>query len=103
MVMIKLKLDKERDFKFNLKAMKEYKKATGKDLFSMSEEDMGIDEFSTLIYVGLKGAGNDISQDEVDEIVEIHHMGQIMQSIKKEMSKFAPAGKTKNSMTLPKK
>lgn len=79
-----MRLDKESSYNFNFNVLREFKKLTEKNPFNLNSEDvLDPDVMLCLAWCGLKGAGHDITIEEVGDSLKIKHFEVIMRAFQK--------------------
>lgn len=82
---------KEYNFKLNMGTLKKFQRISGKNPFKVFD-DFGAQETSWLIQAGIEQAGQNITDEELDNMT-IDEMTSAGDSIAKAMKDFAPKGK----------
>lgn len=103
---VQINLDKPRNMKFNLRAMMEFEKATGKNVFKEDIwEDMSATDIVYLLWATLKHEDENLTVDDVAEMVHFGNMEEITEKLTKAFGMSLPdagrSGDEKNVNTTP--
>ena len=70
--MYPIMLDKPRNLRYGMRAIKMIENALGKSAFGIELNDMTMDEIATFIWAGLYHEDKEITPDEVIDLVDEH-------------------------------
>lgn len=77
---VTVKLDKARTLKFRRKELKLLEKTFGKKLSKIDFEDLGVEELTQMIHLGLTHEDPDLTLEQTEELVDIYpHFGILVQ------------------------
>ena len=85
-----------KDLKFNIAALKEFKRLANVSPFDADYTDP--DNYSILVYVGLnqgKYKQDGITQDQVDETLDYNDMPMVLEAFNKSWSRLSELGEKK--------
>lgn len=71
---VSITLDRERQLKLDLNAMSEFEELTGKSLFTIGEALGQARYIRAMLYACMKSAKEDITLDEVGELIDMDNL-----------------------------
>lgn len=80
-------LDRERYMRLDLNAMSEFEDLTGKSLFSIGNDLQSAKSIRALLYCALKSGGEDITLDQVGDLITMENFAEVSKSMNKLMNK----------------
>ncbi|MHB8077428.1 hypothetical protein [Desulfosporosinus fructosivorans] len=93
-----IKLDRERTLKFRRKELKLLEKTFGKKISKIEFEDMGIDDVTKMIHLGLLYEDSELTLEKAEELVDNSAMtfGEMMMAVM-EAFKISMSGPNENN------
>ena len=83
---ISIALDRERNLRLELNAMSIFEEVTGKSLFTIGEGLQEARNIRGLLYASLKSAGEDLTLDQVGELITMDNFNIVSETISKLMT-----------------
>jgi hypothetical protein len=88
---IKIKLDKTRTLKFDLRAMSTFEQVTGKNFFfDINWERIGAFDMQALIFSCLAHEDDNLTFDDVGDMINIDNMASIKEQLDQIMEENSP-------------
>lgn len=78
---ISIMLDRERNLRLDLNAMAEFEDLTGKSLFTIGEALQEARNLRALLYVAMKSAGEEVTLNDVGNMIGLHNFALISETI----------------------
>ena len=78
---ISITLDRERNLRLDLNAMAEFEDLTGKSLFTIGEALQEARNLRALLYVAMKSAGEEVTLNDVGNMIGLHNFALVNESI----------------------
>ena len=98
--MVKIQLDKERNFELDLNAMVIFEELTGKSLFKGAlSQDMSAKELRALLYAGLKHEDKSLTEEQVGGMITLDNMSRIAETLTKAWG--LANGEDKSPLSVP--
>lgn len=92
--LISISLDRERFLKLDLNAMAEFEDITGLSLFTIGQQLANAKNVRAVLYVAMKAAKEEITLEEVGELINADNFEMAVETIGKLMTKSY--GETEN-------
>jgi hypothetical protein len=99
-------LDKDRELRLTLNAMKKFKEMTGIDFLNIKSSNpmeglgLGIDEIITLIWLCFTHEDKELTQEQVGDMVHLGNINQIMDAMNKAMDNALPEADGKSPLPM---
>lgn len=84
---IAILLDRERYMRLDLNAMSEFEDLTGKSLFNIGNDMQSAKSIRALLFCALKSGGEQLTIDEVGDLITMDNFTDVSNSLSKLMNK----------------